>query len=502
MTKTLKVLAAIVGGALFTSAPQAQEVSALIGGTVITATGADPIPNAVVLIRNGRIEQVGPRSDVKVPKRARVVDVSGKWLTPGLIDTNVHLVLTVLPEFYVKYEGRFEEIALQSAQECLKYGMTTVMDTWGPLQPLLKVRDRINKGEVAGSRVLVAGNIIGMGGPFSQYFMQGWPLNGASLRFGGWVHPEIQARINKEWEDDVGPALFAMTPEETGETLRKYIAKGVDFVKVGISGHGIGPVEPVVFSDAQLQAMRKVVREAKIPFSTHTFSVESLRLAVELDADLLQHPNVMSVGYPIASDAQKAAIRALIKEIKRKGIYAGLMAIPNKEHGKIGREWDFNAHRHQPFLNQIMHERRGQFSEQAFVQGSEALQEWLKEKVDYTLTTDQGLEASDLGPTVWGRLGRAHFERMEALQQNGEKPMDILIAATRNGARSYWRDRDLGTLEAGKIADVLVVDADPLADIANLRKIHHVIKDGRIVDRAALPTVKVLQSDAEATWPN
>ena len=121
--------------------------------------------------------------------------------------------------------------------------------------------------------------------------------------------------------------------------------------------------------------------------------------------------------------------------------------------------------------------------------------------MDFTIATDQGPEASDLGPVVWGRLGRAHFDRMEALQEIGASPMKILIAATRNGAAAYGLDDQLGTIEAGKVADLLILDADPLMDVANLRQIRHVIKDGRLIDRGSLPTVKVLDYDPEASWP-
>ena len=79
--------------------------------------------------------------------------------------------------------------------------------------------------------------------------------------------------------------------------------------------------------------------------------------------------------------------------------------------------------------------------------------------------------------------------------------MEILIAATRNGAAAYGLADQLGTLEAGKAADLLILDADPLEDVANLRQIRHVIKDGRIIDRESLPTVKVLDYDPEANWP-
>jgi imidazolonepropionase-like amidohydrolase len=473
---------------------------ALLGATVITATGDAPIPDAAVLVRDGVIVQVGPRKSTEIPDSYRRIDVGGKWITPGLIDTNVHLILTVVPEFYVKYEDRLEEIAIQSAQVGLKYGMTTMGDSWGPLQPLKRARDRINAGEVEGSRVLIAGNIVGLGGPFSAYFMGSWDLRGVTLRYGGWVHPVIQQRINKLWEAGAGPEMLAMTPEEAADAMRAYIAQGVDFVKVAVAGHGIGPVEPLMFSPRVLHAMREVVREAGIPFQTHSFTVESLRLAIDLKPDLLQHPNVMSVSWQRASEAQKTAIGEMIGEIADKGLYAGLMAIPNRDQVETYANWDSSQH-DDPWINQVMDYRKGGFVGRSFDEMSQGVKVWLDAGVNFTIATDQGPEAADLGPTIWGRMGRAHFDRMEALQQIGAEPKDILVAATRNGAAAYHLEEKLGTIETGKIADLLVLDADPLADIANLRNIRHVIKDGRIIDRDVLPTVKVLDYDPEAPWP-
>ena len=79
--------------------------------------------------------------------------------------------------------------------------------------------------------------------------------------------------------------------------------------------------------------------------------------------------------------------------------------------------------------------------------------------------------------------------------------MDILIAATRNGAEAYGLGEKLGTVEAGKLADLLVLDENPLSDIANFRSINMVIKEGQIIDRDALPSVRVLDYDLEAPWP-
>jgi imidazolonepropionase-like amidohydrolase len=89
-------------------------------------------------------------------------------------------------------------------------------------------------------------------------------------------------------------------------------------------------------------------------------------------------------------------------------------------------------------------------------------------------------------------LGRAHFLWFQAMAEKGMKPMDAIMAATSNIARAYHLDREIGTLEPGKRADLLILDADPLADIMNVAKIATVMKDGLVVDRAALPLKRVL----------
>ncbi len=131
-----------------------------------------------------------------------------------------------------------------------------------------------------------------------------------------------------------------------------------------------------------------------------------------------------------------------------------------------------------------------------------ALHPWLDAKVQFTLATDAGLEVTRLGPVAWGRLGRMEFERMEALQDADASPLEILMGATRRGAEACGLAGKLGTIERGKIADLLVLDADPLKDIHNFRKISSVFKDGRVVDRKALPTIHVANFyDPEAAWP-
>src|SRR4051812_738082 len=116
---------------------------AITGATPIDGTGAQPIRDAGIVVSDGRIASAGKRSAVTIPADAKTIDAAGKFVIPGLMDANVHLVLGSSIEFVVRYEGHYEDLIEEAAQVTLKNGVTTVFDSWGPLQPLLNVRDRI-----------------------------------------------------------------------------------------------------------------------------------------------------------------------------------------------------------------------------------------------------------------------------------------------------------------------------------------------------------------------
>ena len=121
------------------------------------------------------------------------------------------------------------------------------------------------------------------------------------------------------------------------------------------------------------------------------------------------------------------------------------------------------------------------------------------------LSTDAGLFSADqVNSALWQQsqpqrenlmmLGEGHFHWLLAVQQKGMTPMDALMAATRNIARAYNVDRDLGTLEPKKLADLLILERNPLESAANYRSISLVLKGGQVVDRASLPTTRLLTS--------
>ena len=177
MPSTLTRLAILVLAlaAAGVATPRAQapaaRVTAITGATLIDGTGGAPVPDAVVVVTGDRITAAGPRASVPVPAGATIVDAAGQFIVPGFIDTNVHLSLyggvNDRYETLVRYNARQPEIVLEAAQLQLKHGVTTVRDSYGVLPALVATRDRINRGEATGARILAAGNIVGWGGPYS-----------------------------------------------------------------------------------------------------------------------------------------------------------------------------------------------------------------------------------------------------------------------------------------------------------------------------------------------
>ena len=184
-------------------------------------------------------------------------------------------------EYLARYEGRFEELIAEAAQVGLANGLTTMFDSWGPLKPLLTVRDRIAKGEIPGSRLYVAGNIIGLTGPFGRDF------NGEGETK---VSKPFRERIDQLWEEGTGPELMWMTPDSLRLAIRAYAARRMDFLKYAVSGHP--QMEMLMFSPEQQRVIVEEAHQAGIVVQTHTTSVESVRQAVEAGVDLMQHCSI------------------------------------------------------------------------------------------------------------------------------------------------------------------------------------------------------------------
>nr|WP_283842086.1 amidohydrolase family protein [Bradyrhizobium sp. KB893862 SZCCT0404] len=426
----------------------------------------------MILIDKGRIKAVGARNGSAPPEGAKVIEASGRYVIPGLINANVHLLdaWTMMIgvgtlEYLARFEGRLHEVIEEAAQVALAGGMTTVFDTYNALQPVLYARDRIASGKAVGARIFAAGNIVGMGGPFSADFSKA-SRNVATRAFCD--------RMDAMFEAGVGRRLAALPPEEVRSIIRGYLATGVDLLKFAISDHILAEaINPHLTFSARVQrVIAEETRAAGKPLLSHTTSLESLNDAITLGVDAMMHCT-LTAQVPIPDD--------LIEEMIKKTVWGEIQPVTH----------DYQCHLER--TGQFMAGYAGGFHKENTIR-------LIKAGAPILMGTDAGctdpdvladLPEGDRHERPWD-LGKDHVLWFKAMGELGMKPMDMLLAATRNVARAYHKDEVIGTVEAGKFADLVVLDADPLVDTANYRRIHMVFKDGIAIDHQALPVKKVV----------
>lgn len=485
MRKTV-VRAAVAGLTLLAAASgleaQAGRAVAIVGATIIDGRGGPPLADATIVVVDDRIAAIGPRAGTRIPEGAREIDGRGKYLTPGFVDTNVHVSLYSGIESLVRYEDRFTDLVVEHAQLHLRHGITTIRDSYGMLGPLLEARDRIARGEVVGPRLLAAGNIVGWGGPWSFTFT-GQRQQNLSL---------FQEQMNDAITRGSGEELMELEPDSLRAAIGRYLDLGPDFIKFGGTSHFGGPVM-IGFSERAQRAIVETTHARGKLAETHSTTAEGLRMSLLAGVDLVQHPEVLP-------DTISDELIALFRE---RGVVCSMLA--NTITGKV---WEEYAKRREAESKRRAESARDTTALELDRQktsaelraaepdrGMEIRRENARRLIAggciTTIGTDNYLgQAPEFRRTPKPEnqnAGMGSILAIEGLVELGMTPAQAIVAATRNGARAARMEDRLGTLEIGKIADILMMDADPLADITNIRNLSLVMKDGRIIDHETLP---------------
>jgi imidazolonepropionase-like amidohydrolase len=476
MNKTVVAALLLVSGAL---AVRAEKI-ALTGGTAINPGTGRVMPDAVVMIDGEHIAALGDKKVTSVPKDARTIDCKGKFIVPGYIDTHVHFFQS--GDIYTRPDAvdlnsirpYKNEVAWVKSHlndvfaRYLRCGITSVVDVGGPLWNF-EVRKTASSTEKA-PRVAAAG-----------------PLISSVSR------PQL----------DLGdpPIVQINTPEEGREMVRKLAAQKPDYIKIWYIVPGAPPASAVSASPASGQSdveraaifrpiVHAVVEEShaqKLRVAVHATELEAARNSVEEGADLLVH-----------SVTDKPVDAAFVKLLQDKHIILTPTLVVFERYGRAfahkleltpeEQKWGNPEVIASLDVTKIPADKTPDRIKTALADPNKVLDR-IKQTYDVALKNLKTLE--DAGVTIAtgtdaGNIGTIHgpaiFREFQLMKEAGLTPMQILQCTTANAAKVFGGETGakIGSLESGNYADLVVLNSNPVDDIAHASDIDGVIRNGKL----------------------
>jgi imidazolonepropionase-like amidohydrolase len=291
----------------------------------------------------------------------------------------------------------------------------------------------------------------------------------------GSLSPSVVAAVNAEWALGVGDELPWLPAEDVREPVREYIAtSGIDFVKYASSAHS--QAKFLAFSPAAQRVIVEEAHAAGLTAQACTQAPEPLRVAIEAGVDLLQHGDLTGLRPMPPSTVELIAERQLpcVAFLTTDRYIA---SVPPETFGGLWLQ---------------MLRAKDENDRNLIAAGAKLL-----------LANDMGIygHATKTDPTWAGiasgedaprDLGTAHALWLQAAVERGLEPHGAILAATRNIAEAYGVAEEVGTIEPGKRADLVVLESDPLIDVRNVGRVAAVVQGGLVVDRSRLPERPVL----------
>ncbi len=402
---------------------------------LIDGTGQSPRKNARLLIEGDRVAAIDPGKPIDTIDESDwvVIDAQGKTVLPGLIDCHNHMgiVSEKITEHDIIPLELNTLIAARDVESVLMAGFTTARCMGGRGNIEISIRDGIDKGLIHGPRLLVAGRYITCTGGLMDYYPS-------------WI------------SSPSGLGVVADGPVEMLKAVRNMIKVGADLIKIDGSGATTSPYCPPDKPTLSMEEMKAVVEEAKRHnrrVAIHAETAQSVKDAVRAGVNTVEHG--------IFLDAESARL------MKAAGVYfIPTIGITYSRYrsGEKEKMPDFMRQR-------VTHvyERHAQSMELAADIG-----------VKMAIGTDVGVAIP---------AGKNAYE-LSCFVQHGFSPMEAIVAATKTASEALGIDAEVGTLEVGKKADVIVIDGNPLDDIRILQdtsRIALIVKQGEIIKNALVP---------------
>jgi imidazolonepropionase-like amidohydrolase len=387
----------------------------LTDARIIDCKGSDPIENGNVVVENSRIKDVLSGCAGQLPAEADKINCKGKTLLPGIIDAHVHIG-SIDATFTEQQRGHFTSTlvikAIKILKETLDQGFTTVRDEGGADYGF---KQAVTEGLIPGPRLFICGRIISQTGGHAD----------SRLPTETYVPVEQMAGVMAGVYDGVDAVRLA---------AREQIRQGVDHLKVMAGGGAMSPADEIDTAQYSLDELKALVFEALNAgkyVSAHCYSDRSIQNALQSGVRTIEHGNLMS--------------RQVAEDMKAAGAYLVPTIITYEKLSSMGREFGVSENNIRK-INQAL--------EKAYDALATAVEVGVK----------IGCGSDLLGPMQVYKAGAL------TCQARVMGAMGALMAATKTNAQIINQEKNLGTIEPGKLADLILVDGDPLADISILEQ--------------------------------
>ena len=419
-------------------------------GTLIDGSGDPPVRNDAIVISGNRIKSLGalpPDIQIEDHRTVQLIDAGGQWIMPGLIDAHCHVSYgypLIKGEGKGKGTTRPEFSTLKSArsvQKVLRAGVTSISVPGGTWFTDVGIRDAIKLGLMVGPRMYVAGRMI--------------------VTYGCIEDDE------PSWEGtpDHSIGKLCNTADEMVTEVRRQSKHGVNFIKMADSRSG----ESQMLAKEEIAAVVAEAHRRNLRVGIHSRGAGSTRAAAEAGVDWIIHAD-------LATDRDLEAVAKAGMPIIPTSTFLAMVVELGRKVGAEQVQLDINRmKRHFDLLCALMQKAR---------------------KLGIKL-----LIGTDTGNNSFMPHGELHAKELEIfVKYGGYTPMEAIVAATRDNALAVGLEGQVGEIAAGRLADVIVLNKDPLADITVLQRRDHlsqVIKDGKVIDLDREDEMLTFQQAAE-----
>lgn len=424
----------------------ADDMRAITGGRLIDGTGAPPVVDSVILIEGSTIRAIGREGELTIPEGAEIIDVDGMTVMPGLIDVHVHYDIVGHSDYdhwFATYEDRMRsDIFPAAAGAMLSAGVTSVRDLGSDLENAFWLKDQIETGAIEGPRTFIAG-------PF--------------------LRKTITAYVSETYND----TWAVESPEDARAKVRQLAEMGVDVIKT----------QDEELSEAELAAIFDEADAHGLRTASHIYSAEGVRTA--LRAGMREYATIEHIGDGVEPTYDDDIVQMILdqKIAMAPTIIAleGVQFIVDNPELTDDLRWsaflpeDIYADIRSSYRDVDLSEHSiFQRAEEDRVGRNSKLVQLAEAGAIFAVSSDSGTRGNPHHNAMWR-------EMVLTAEVTGMTPMDVIVAATQTNARVLGRSDTLGTLEPGKLADIIIIDGDPLAHLSDMRNIEQVFLNGEKV---------------------